>query len=49
MTVIRIGGKILVIRDQIHEPFVFDVDHVRKARSELSIAVVEKKYHKITA
>ena len=30
-------------------PYVFDVDHVAKIRSELSITVIEKKLHKITA
>ena len=30
-------------------PYVFDVDYVTKIRSELSITVLEKKIHKITA
>ena len=31
-------------------PYVFDVDHVAKIRSELSITVLEKKkIHRITA
>ena len=30
-------------------PYVFDVDHVAKIRSELSITVLEKKIHKIPA
>ena len=30
-------------------PYVFDVDHVAKIRSELSITVLEKKMNKITA
>ena len=30
-------------------PYVFDVDHVTKVRSELSITALEKKMNKITA
>ena len=44
-------GNILELSETIFmdlQPYVFDVDHVAKIRSELSITVLEKKMNKIT-
>ena len=53
MTVIKIGENILEsseIKFMNLPPYVFDVDHVAKIRSELSITVLErKKMNKILA
>ena len=49
---IRIGEIILELSEIkfMNLPhYVFDVDHVAKIGSELSITVLEKKIHKITA
>ena len=46
MTVIKIGENILESSETYFmnlPPYVFDVDYVAKIRSELSIAVLEKK------
>ena len=48
-TVIRIGEIILESSETKFidlPPYVFDVDHVAKIRSELSITVLEKKLYK---
>ena len=45
-SVIEIGEKILESSETefvILPPYVFDVDHVAKIRSELSITILEKK------